>query len=73
MRNDKLITVMSPLTLPHLPGGPRAAGLWLSHLPALRAERAASGSSLAATQGPALELGPLPELLFPGEAKDPAR
>lgn len=26
MRNDKLITVMSPLTLPRLPGGPRATG-----------------------------------------------
>ena len=41
MRNDKLITVMSPLTLPvmspltlpRLPGGPEPPGLWLSHLP----------------------------------------
>lgn len=60
MRNDKLITVMSP-DPPPSPRGPRATGaLAESPYPALRAEGAASGSSLDSYPGPALELGPLP-------------
>lgn len=71
MRNDKLITVMSPLTLPVSPGGQEPLGLWLSHLPSSEG-RAASGSSLAATRAQPWSWG-LSRTPVPGEAKDPAR
>ena len=75
MRNDMLIIVMT--ASPRRPGEPRGAqsspgASAEPSCPALRGKRAASWSGLAAG-GTGQGLGPVTELQFPAETRDPAR